>query len=259
MPSTRWRAGASAPALVLALAALLGSTPAAAEPEKLRVLAAASLTEVVEALAKGFPDARVETVFGASSELARQIRDGAPADVFVSASPDWVDYLREAGAVAGQPIVIARNRLVCIASKKNAVSVWAPREPRALLAQLAPDDRVAIADEGVPAGEYTRAALRSLGLADEFAPRLVGQKDVRAVLHAVESDELPAGFVYATDAKTADVAVLFGFDPLTHPPIEYQAAALRGSARPGDARRFLDHLRGESARALLAGAGFALP
>jgi molybdate transport system substrate-binding protein len=246
--------------LILLAIALVGSAPAAAEPEaRLRVLAAASLTELVEALASRFEGGPVETAFGASSELARQIRDGAPADVFVSASPDWIDFLREAGAIAGTPMAIARNRLVCIASRRSELSVWAARSPRALLSQLAPDDRVAIAAEGVPAGEYARSALRSLGLAGEFLPRLVGQKDVRAVLHAVEQGELRVGFVYASDAKGADVAVLFGFDPATHAPIEYHAAALRGAAEPARAQRFLDHLRGEAARGLLAEAGFELP
>jgi molybdate transport system substrate-binding protein len=244
----------------LAAACLLAPQPALANQVRaLRVVAAASLTEVVEALAGGFEGAAVATAFGASSELARQLRDGAPADVFVSASPDWMAFLRDAGALSGEPVVIARNRLVCIASKRSALSVFAPRDARALLAHLAPGDGVAIADEGVPAGEYARAALRSLGLADAFQPRLVGQKDVRAVLHAVEQGELPAGFAYATDVKAADVAVLFGFDPLIHPAIEYHAAVLRGAAHPDLALRFLDHLRSEPARALLAGAGFELP
>jgi molybdate transport system substrate-binding protein len=87
----------------------------------------------------------------------------------------------------------------------------------------------------------------------------VGQKDVRAVLHAVEQGELPAGFVYATDARVARVARLFDFDPATHPPIEYHAAALRGAPNPDGARRFLEYLRSETARALLSAAGFALP
>ncbi|MBY0401622.1 substrate-binding domain-containing protein, partial [Myxococcota bacterium] len=115
-------------ALQLALgagAASAESAPAASQP--LRVFAAASLTEVVEALAQEFvagaagaagPGAKaprsVLTSFGASSDLARQIRDGAPADVFVSASPEWVEFLREAGMLAGEPVLVARNSLVCV-------------------------------------------------------------------------------------------------------------------------------------------------
>ena len=243
-------------ALLLALAAAAGPARSQQAPG-LRVLAAASLTEVVEALAKRFEGARVVPGFGASSELARQIADGAPADVFVSASPEWVEFLRDAKALDGEPVVVARNRLVCVASTGRA-SVGAG-DPKALLARLAPGDRVAIADAGVPAGEYARKALAKLGLLDAYAPRLVGQKDVRAVLHAVEQGELPAGFVYATDARVAQVELLFAFDPASHPPIEYQAVVLRGAADPAGARRFLAFLTSPTARALLSDAGFALP
>jgi molybdate transport system substrate-binding protein len=243
--------------LFLATAAgLLGSHALAQGSPPLRIFAAASLAEVVEGLAGRFDGARLEPSFGGSSALARQIRDGAPADVFLSASPDWIDFLREAGLLEGEPIVLARNRLVCIARRGSGL---AARDPRALLDAVGPDGRVAIADEGVPAGEYARAALQRLGVLDAFRPHLVGQQDVRAVVHAVEQGELPAGFAYATDARIAAVDVLFAFDPAAHPPIEYQAAVVRGARNPQEARRFLDSLRGETARALLADAGFALP
>jgi molybdate transport system substrate-binding protein len=245
--------------LALSLLSLALGAPARGEPEPLRVLAAASLSEVIDALAQRFDGAPVTASFGASSELARQIADGAPADVFLSASADWVDFLREAGALEGEPVVIARNELVCVATKGGPLTARGAGDPRALLERLAPGDLVAIADAGVPAGEYARKALQHLGLLEAFGPRLVGQKDVRAVLHAVEQGELPAGFVYATDAKLASVERLFVFDPASHPPIEYHGAALRRSAQPAEARRFLAYLRSGSARALLSGAGFALP
>lgn len=225
----------------------------------LRVAAAASSTEVVEALAKDFEAGRVETSFGASSDLARQIRDGAPADVFISASPDWIDFLREAGALAGEPVVIARNALVCVATQGGALVRMGARDPRGLLEQLAPGDGVAIADEGVPAGEYARRALAGLGLLAGFEPRLVGQKDVRAVLHAVEQGELVAGFVYSTDAKIARVETLFRLDPATHPPIEYHAVVLRNARDRDAAQRFVAHLKRDAARARLSAAGFVLP
>jgi molybdate transport system substrate-binding protein len=246
-------------ACLLALAAGAGRPARAEGIASVRVLAAASLTEVVEALAKRFEGARVVTSFGASSELARQIEDGAPADVFLSASPEWVDFLREAGAIEGEAVVVARNRLVCVAPKGSPLAARGAGDPKALVQRLAPGDRVAIANAGVPAGDYAREALRHLGLLDAYTPRLVGQKDVRAVLHAVEQGELPSGFVYATDARVAAVEVLFAFDPATHPPIEYQAAALHGAANPSEARRFVAYLRGATARALLSDAGFALP
>lgn len=234
------------------------STPP--EPPPLRVVAAASLTEVVEALAKGFPDGPVVTSFGASSDLARQIADGAPADVFVSASPEWVDHLVEAARVDGEPVLVARNALVCVAPKAGRLAREAvATSPEQLVAALADDDLVAIANPGVPAGEYARAALDRLGLLAGLESRLVGQKDVRAVLHAVEQGEVAAGFVYATDARVAEVATLFAFDPSTHPSIDHLAVVVRASPQLERARRFLAHLSGEAARARLSEAGFVLP
>ena len=246
--------------LALVASLLFASAPARAEhAATVRVLAAASLTEVVTELGKGFTAAHVVPSFGASSDLARQIQDGAPADVFVSASPEWVAFLKEAKAVDGEAIVLARNALVCVAPKGSPLAAGGVTDPKALLAKLAADDRVAIADAGVPAGEYARKALTKLGLLDAYRPRLVGQKDVRAVLHAVETGELPAGFVYATDAKVAKVDLLFTFDPATHPPIEYHAAVLSGAAAPAEAKAFLAFLQSEGVRAVLKDAGFALP
>jgi len=242
-------------ALACAVALAAGAQPT----QTVRVLAAASLTEVVEGLAMRSEAARVVPSFGASSELARQIKDGAPADVFLSASPEWIEFLKQANALDGEPVVFARNALVCIAAKGSPLAAHGAKDPVELLGRLAKGDRVGIADAGVPAGDYARKALDHLGVLEDYSPRLVGQKDVRAVLHAVEQGELSAGFVYATDAKVAKVEVLFGFDPSTHPPIEYHAAALRSAANAAAARRFVADLTSEPARALLRGAGFMLP
>ncbi|MFO0691741.1 MAG: molybdate ABC transporter substrate-binding protein [Myxococcota bacterium] len=257
------RARAEAASGAPAKAGAPGAT-AAGQAKPIRVLAAASLTEVVEGLAQDFAGGPVETSFGASSDLARQIRDGAPADVFVSASPDWIAFLREANVLAGEPVLVARNALVCAAPKGSPLAADGKggarvRDPAALLARLGEGELVAIADAGVPAGDYARRALAKLGLAAGFERRLVGQKDVRAVLHAVEQGEVAAGFVYATDVRVARVDTLFAFDPATHPPIEYHAVVLRGAAQPEVARRFLEHLGSPAARARLSAAGFVLP
>lgn len=250
MSAPVWRA------CLLGWAFLLGcGAPPDASPEPLRVLAAASLTDVVAGIVAGYGGA-VETSFGASSALARQIRDGAPADVFVSASPRWIDYLRDARAVRGEPVLFARNRLVAVAT---AGSGLAASDPQALLDALAPDDRLAIADEGVPAGEYARAALERLGLLEAFRPRLVGQSHVRAALLAVERGQLPAGFVYATDAAVAGVDVLFTLGGPEQAAVEYQAVALAGAANKRAARAFLDYLAGDEVRRRLTQAGFVLP
>ena len=212
------------------------------------------------ALGKRFEAAKLQTSFGASSELARQIRDGAPADVFLSASPEWIDFLREAGKLEGEAAVFARGELVAIAAAGSGLRERGVVDAASLLEKgLAPGERVAIADAGVPAGEYARQALAKLGLGEAYRPRLVGQKDVRAVLNAVEKRELAAGFVYATDARAAAVEVLFRFDPASHAPIEYLAAAVQGAPNAEGARAFLAFLASEAARAELAAAGFALP
>jgi molybdate transport system substrate-binding protein len=236
------------------------AAPARAEGQSVSVYAAASLTEVVGAVAKRFEGGRVQASFGASSELARQIKDGAPADVFLSASPDWMSFVKQAGKLEGESIVFARGELVCVVPRGSALHARGALDPATLLEKgLAPGDRVGIADVGVPAGEFARQALASLGLAEAYRSRLVGQKDVRAVLNAVAKGELQAGFVYATDARAADVERLFAFDPKSHAPIEYVAGVVRGAPHPEVARAFLDFLGGEAARAELAAAGFGLP
>jgi molybdate transport system substrate-binding protein len=247
-------------ALVVAVSIAAAGSASAAEPApQLRVFAAASMTELVNALAARFEGAAVRARFGSSSELARQIADGAPADVFVSAGPDWVDFLREKDALAGDAVVFAGNELVAIAPLGSRLAARGAADAGRLAKGLAPGDRVAIADAGVPAGEYARQALRALGLESAYRPFLVGQKDVRAVLYAVERGEAQAGFVYATDARLAKVERLFALPAGSHDPIAYFAAVVRGSPRAAEAERFVAFLRGTAARELLAGAGFSLP
>ena len=238
-------------------AGVLGSCAGERGPEPMRILAASSLTEVVDAVADGFAE-RLELNVGASGALARQIRDGAPGDVFLSASPRWVESLAAAGEIDGDPVVIARNRLVCVAGEASRLVGRGLGDPRGLLEGLRDDERLAIADAGVPAGEYAREALSRLGLLHAYEPHFVGQRDVRAVLHAVAQGELSAGFVYATDVRVAPVKVLFEFDPNVHSAIEYQAVVLRRSRHPERARRLLDFLEGEPGQALLSRAGFAI-
>lgn len=256
--SVRGPLGRSIAVCLLALALIWagGCGPGVSRAAALRVSAAASLTDVVGALDERYQLAAVVPSFGSSSALARQIRDGAPADVFLSASPQWIDFLRVADKLEGEPIVLARNRLVAIAPRGSALEA---DDPAALLEQLAPGDRVAIADQGVPAGEYARAALERLGVRTSYRSHLVGLSDVRAVLHAVELGEMQAGFVYATDAAVGDVGVLFVFDASTHPPIDYQGAVLRGAADLAEAQRYLAYLRSEPAIALWSAAGFEQP
>jgi molybdate transport system substrate-binding protein len=256
----------AAVAAMFGWALALAPRGALAQERELRVFAAASLTEVITELADRFaaadsaPRVRVRTGFGSSSELARQITDGAPADVFVSASPEWIDFLREKNALGGEPVVFARNALVCVAPNGSGLGARGVRDLASLFSKgLAADDLVAIADAGVPAGEYARRALDAAGLLRANQRRLVGRRDVRAVLQSVETGEARAGFVYATDAQLADVELLFGLDPATHAPILYLAAVTHAAAQPALARRFVAFLRGAEARRMLAQAGFLAP
>lgn len=259
-PRRRVRSGAIRGALGILLASISLAAPARGEAEQVRVHAAASLTDIVSALAARFDAAPIAASFGGSSELARQIVDGAPADVFLSASAEWMAFLREAGRLEGEPTVFARGELVCVAHEAEALRARGAVDAASLLERgLAEGDAVAIADSGVPAGEYARQALASLGLAEAYRPRLVGQKDVRAVLNAVEKGELQAGFVYATDARAAGLRVLFALPPESHAPIEYLAGVVAGSPHPAEARAFVAFLASEAARAELGAAGFRLP
>lgn len=249
-------------ALLSSLAALTACTNSEdvrdARPE-LTVFAASSVTEVVQKIAETFEPAQLRASFGASSDLARQIAEGAPADFYISASRIWIERLRDQGRIDGEPVVFATNELVAVAACGSSLAERGVRDVGMLLGSLADGDRVAIADEGVPAGDYARQALRAAGKLEGFGPRLVGLKDVRAVVHAVETGEAAAGFVYATDARIAEVERLFAFDPASHEPIEYLAGIVRSSPLPEAARAFLAHLRSDAARSVLVAAGFGIP
>jgi molybdate transport system substrate-binding protein len=221
------------------------------ENETLRVSAAASMTDVVEKLGAGFEGGKVSGNYGSSSDLARQIKDGAPADVYISASRKWADYMTAEGLADGEMLVFARNTLVCVAPADSKADV---KDLKALPG--AGFKLIAIGDEGVPAGDYAREAFAKTGVAAALKPSLVGQRDVRAVLQAVKTGEVDCGFVYATDAKTADVRTLFTVDSGAHAPIEYYACAVKGAQQPAVAKAFLEYLKSDAARAILREAGF---
>ncbi len=241
-------------ALHLHLIAWMGMV-ACSEPGRpeLVVFAAASTTDLVLALEEGFEAAELRTSFGPSSGLARQIRDGAPADVFLSAHGRWIDLLRESDQVHAER-VIAGNGLVCIATPSRFDPL--PTTPAELAARCRPADRIAVADRGVPAGEYARASLAATGDLSALEPFFVGQQDVRAVLRSVASGQAVAGFVYRTDARLADVDLLFALPDETHAPVEVRAVSLVETEL---AAEFLAYLGSEPARRILAEAGFSLP
>jgi molybdate transport system substrate-binding protein len=212
--------------------------------EGLRIFAASSLREVLPQVE---PSARF--VFAGSDTLATQIREGAGADVFVSASPRAVQELVSAGVVT-DPVVVASNRLVVI--------VPAHREPavRVFTDLARPGVRLVLAGEGVPVGDYAREALASAGLADALDTVVSLEDSVSGITAKVALGEADAGVVYATDARIAEGDVVVLPVPASfQPSIEYVAAVVRGGDE-GRATAFLDLLRGPTGQAALAQAGF---
>ncbi|MCP5021660.1 MAG: molybdate ABC transporter substrate-binding protein [bacterium] len=229
----------------------------AAEGEALTVFAAASCADWVTDLVKLPSTASLRLQFGPSSGLARQIADGAPADVFITAHKRWIEYLIEADRVDGQPISFAYNSLVCVALKSTTFEGPAPRNLGSLADALQTDDRIAIADESVPAGDYTRQALTSANLLPTLKPYFVGQDDARSTLRAIAQGQAKVGFVYASDAQLASLQSLFTLDPSTHETINYWACAIRGRTQNTQALVFIESLQSVRVQDLLQRSGFS--
>lgn len=240
----------------LRLPALLGlltaqALPAAAEP--VSVFAAASLRGVLEALvAEQETPARLS--YGGSGTIARQLAAGAPADLVVLASPDWMDWLAAQGIKpAAPPRTVAGNRLVLIGPKGARPLDDAATLPDRLAAsgaRLAMGQRAA-----VPAGAYAHEWLTAAGLWDSIAPHLAETDSVRAALALVARGALPLGVVYATDAQAEPrVDVLYEVPADLHSPITYPAMALTPAGL-----RLLDTLTTDPARATWRAHGFQAP
>lgn len=252
--------------LLLAVLLALVPTPAIAQRKGPLVLAASSLQEAFEAAADAWAKLghrRPVLAFAASSALARQVRSGAPAELFASADEDWMDLLqREGRLVPGTRADIAGNRLVVVAPRGTAGRLTV----RTLGKELAKGP-VAMADPAaVPAGKYGRAALERLGAWGQVAPHVVRAENVRAALELVERGAAPYGIVYATDARASAAVRVAGVFPAgSHPAIRYPVARLKpvpSSVAGGDGaeaegfRRFLLSAQG---RAILARFGFRRP
>src|SRR3989442_638098 len=243
-------------AAALAVLALAGVVRA----EDISVSVAASFTDVLEAIGRDFeqqhPNVTVAFNFGGSGLLARQIEDGAPVDVFLSAGWPEVERLAAKGLVAGEPVGVARNRLVVVVPAR---SPWTGREPRALLAS--PDlKRIALGDPAsVPFGAYAKRALTAAGLWDALAAKAVYAADVRQALTYADQGSVDAAIVYATDVRVAKAAKLLGDVPGADTlRIEAPAVRLtRSTARP--AATFLAYLTSEGARRRLTASGFVVP
>lgn len=247
-------------ALALGLSAAV-AVSASAEGGQITVFAAASMTNAMAEIEQGFEAETGHDLvvsLAGSSVLARQIEKGAPADVFISANPGWMDRLEQAGFVeAGTRFDLLKNTLVLIAAGADAAPVAIG--PDLDLAGLLGDGWLAMAlVEAVPAGIYGKAALESLGLWDDVAAQVAQADNVRAALTFVATGEAPYGIVYATDAVAEDSVTVVGTFPAdTHPPIIYPAADL--ATRDTEAEgAFLDYLRGPVARAAFERQGFVV-
>lgn len=239
----------------LAVLAGLFSLPAEARAD-LTVFAAASLKGPLDRVAGQWSEATGEVVrvaYAGSATLARQIDQGAEADVVILANADWLNWLTDRGALVGGWQGVLSNDLVLVGHGAGRLP---EDEIAAMLVPEAVSDGIAVAlTDAVPAGIYARQSLEALGLWAGLRPNLIETDNVRAALALVARGEVPLGVVYASDAlREPAVSVLHTFDSALHDPIIYGAAVTR-EADPL-AARFVGHLMAPPAQEVLLSAGF---
>lgn len=245
---------------VVAIALCAFALPARAQ-EPVTVFAAASLKNALDAInAAWSQEAGKEAAisYAGSSALAKQIEEGAPADLFISADLDWMAYLSERGLIdTASERRLLGNRIVLVAPADSTVELSIA--PGFDLATALGDGRLAMANvDAVPAGRYGKAALESLGVWDGVADKVAQAENVRAALQLVALGEAPLGIVYQTDATAEPgVRVVGTFPEDSHDQIVYPAALTAESANP-DAAAFLDYLQGDAARAIFEEQGFTV-
>lgn len=255
--SCRLRAAATA---ILVVLAMLRTAPAASASD-IVMFAAASLREALDETARLYESQSGDVVkisYAASSALAKQIESGAPADVFMSADLDWMDYLEQRGLIQpGTRKSLLGNRLVIVAPADSDLKLAI--KPGFDLAGALKGGHLAMADpDSVPAGRYGKAALEKLGVWNAVRAAVVPAESVRAALLFVSRREAPLGIVYATDAAADPrVRVAGTFPQDTHPPIIYPVA-LTAEAKNPTTPRFLDFLTSPKARAVFRKQGFTV-
>jgi molybdate transport system substrate-binding protein len=240
--------------LTLALA-----MPSMAMAAEITVFAASSLKGALDAVAADWERTtgnKVAIAYDSSAKLARQISQGAPADLFISASPEWMDLLASEALIREDSRKnLLGNRLILIAADKDAtpVNIIAGFD----LAGLIGDGKLAMGlTSSVPAGQYGKEALTSLGIWQTVAPSVVEADSVRAALKLVATGEADYGIVFATDALGDEkVGTIGTFPEDSHRPILYPAAVVASSTAP-EAQAFLDGLSSAAAGAIFAAQGF---
>ena len=247
----------------IALAILCGSvsSPASAQEKTVSVFAAASMKNALDEINSTFTaKTGVKTIasYAASSVLAKQIEQGAPADIFISADTDWMDYAIDKKVVNETTRVnLLGNSLVLIAPKDSAIN-QVTIGPGFDLARLAANGRIATGDViSVPVGKYAKAALEKLGAWQAAEPKFAMAESVRAALLLVARGEVSLGIVYSTDARIESGVKIVGTFPAdSHPPIIYPVAATTTAAKP-EALSYLAFLRTGAAKAIFEKYGFS--
>jgi molybdate transport system substrate-binding protein len=234
----------------------------ASEMEAVTVFAAASTTNAITDIAKLFMGQhkdRVRISFASSSTLAKQIDNGAPADVFISANKKWMDYLESHKMIIPKSRVdLLGNRIVLIVPAESRLE-HIEIKPDFPLVDFLADGRLAMGDpEHVPAGIYGREALMRLHVWESVKSRIAGMKDVRAALVMVERSEVPLGLVYSTDAAiSGKVRIVGSFPPETHSPIVYPAGIVANRTTPAVVR-FMAFLESPAAKTVFEQYGFSV-
>ena len=245
--------------IVAALVVLLGTAHSSAQDRTLTVFAAASMKNALDDIDAAYTaktGVKVAVSYAASSTLAKQIEQGAPADVFISADTDWMDYAIGKRTI-NEPtrVNLLGNSLVLIAPKDSGIDnigIAAGFD----LAKLAGDSKIATGDvKSVPAGKYAKAALEKLGAWQAAEPKFAMAESVRAALTLVARGEAGLGIVYSTDARVEPgVKVVGTFPAGSHPSIIYPVAATM-TAKPGTSD-YLAFLRSTAAKTILERYGF---
>ena len=242
------------------LVALAAASPAAAQQPTLTVFAAASMKNALDEVDAAYAaktHSQVSASYAASSALAKQLEQGAPADIFISADTDWMDYAAQKKSITEQSRVnLLGNKIVLIApkdSKLGNVTIGQGFD----LAKLAGDGRIATGDvAAVPVGKYAKAALEKLGAWDAAAAKFAMAENVRAALTLVARGEATLGIVYATDAKVEPGVKIIGtFPDGSYPPVVYPVAATV-NAKAG-AADYLSFLQSSAAKTIFERYGFS--
>jgi len=248
--------------LLSATLALPGpSNPVAAQNRNLLVFAAASLKNALDDIASQWQaetGKKVAISYGASNNLIQQIEQGAPADIFISADTDWMDYgLQKKLVKPDTRSNLLGNRLALVAAKDSPANISI--QPGFDLAAALKGGRLAMANvNAVPAGKYGKAALEKLGIWERVKDRIAQAENVRAALVLVARGEAPLGVVYETDAVSEPAVKIIGrFPDDTHPPIIYPVAIATASTSP-DAGAFMTFLHSAAARQAFERQGFTV-